>query len=95
MVLNLDKTNLIEFIKHNLLRSVLCTGYKEKHVDEKLNQNSLVYKLITTYMRRVNQADKLITKSNGVYYAVRLVAHNSNTTTLKFISHFTLQSNME
>lgn len=76
-------------------RSVLCTGYKEKHVEEKLNRNFLVYKLITIYMRRVNQTDKMITKLSEVYYAVRLVAHNSNTTTLKFISHFTLQSSME
>ena len=42
-------------------------------------------------MRRMNQAYQIITESSGARYAVRLVAHNSNTTTLKFIFHCTLQ----
>jgi len=71
--------------------SALCSGYKAKHIEETLIQNSVVHKLITAYMGRMNQADQIITKSIGTCYAVRLVAHNSNTTTLKFTFHCTLQ----
>jgi hypothetical protein len=55
----------------------------------------MVYTLITTYMGRMNQADQIITKSSGTYYAVRLLAHNSNTKTLKFILHCTLEGATE
>lgn len=78
-----------------MLHFALCTGYTEKHIEEKLIQNSLVYKLITTYMGRMNQVDQMITKSSGTCYAARLVSHKSNTTTLKFSLHFTLQASKE
>jgi len=83
--------NPIEFIKNNWPHCTLCSGYKEKHLEKTLIQNSMVYTLITTYMGRMNQADQIITKSSRTCYAVRLVAHNSNTKTLKFILHCTLQ----
>jgi hypothetical protein len=46
-------------------------------------------------MGRMNKADKIITKSSGTCYAVRLVAQNSNTNTLKFILHCTVQNGKE
>lgn len=95
LVLNLDKTNPIEFIKNNWPHSALCSGYKEKHVEGTLILNPVVYKLITACKGRINQADQIITKSSGTCYTVRLVAHNSNANTLKFILHCTLQEGKE
>ena len=82
-------------MKNNWPHCALCSGYKEKHIEETLIQNSMVHKLKTTYMGRMNQADQTITKSCGTCYAVRLVAHNSNTNTIKFILHCTLQEGKE
>ena len=43
LVRNLDKTNVM-----NPSHSILHIGYKEKHLEEKVNSNFLVYKLIAT-----------------------------------------------
>jgi hypothetical protein len=37
LFLNLDKANIMKFIRNNLSHSTLLTGYKEKYIEESVN----------------------------------------------------------
>jgi len=48
LVRNLDKKNMMKLITQNSSQSTLHIGYKEKYLEERVNSNFLVYKLIAT-----------------------------------------------
>jgi len=47
LVLNLDRTKIIEFVTNNSPQSALDIGNKENYVEETENKNFLVLQIIT------------------------------------------------
>jgi hypothetical protein len=48
LVINLEKTNIMEFITKNSLNSTLYIGYEENYIEETVNTKFLSLQLIIT-----------------------------------------------
>ena len=63
LVLNLDKTNIMKFIKRNSSQSTLHIGYKEKYVEETVNTKFLGLQ-IDNHINWKNYIEEIIPKWN-------------------------------
>jgi hypothetical protein len=81
LVLNLDKTNIMKFIMNNSPHCALHIGYKEKYIEEMVKTKFLGLH-IDNHLNWKNHIDQMIPKLSGACYAVRLMFHISNITTL-------------
>jgi hypothetical protein len=84
LVLNLDKANTMKFITNNSPHSALRIGYKEKYIEEMVKTKFLGLH-IDNHLNWKNRINKMIPKLSGACYAVKLMFHISNITTLKSI----------
>ena len=72
----------MKFIMNHSLLSALLTSHEETFVGEMLSTNFLG-SLIDNHLNWRNPTEQMIPKISGACYAVRLMFHNSNFTTLK------------
>jgi hypothetical protein len=82
LTVNLDKTNVTQFVTNNSPQYALNIGYVEKHTEESRNTKSLTLHT-DNHLNRENHADHMIPKSSRACYAVRSMFPISNTDTIK------------
>jgi hypothetical protein len=81
--LNLDKTNVITFIKKSP-QYPLNTGYNDEHIEEEVNTKLLGLQ-IDNHLNWKTHIHQLIRKLSGACNAVRFMLHINSNDTLKSI----------
>jgi len=84
LVLNLDKTDIMQFITKDTTHSTLCIGYTEKYIEETVNTKFLGLQT-DNHLNWKNHTEKTSPKLSGEHDAVRSMVNISNTNTLKKI----------
>ena len=84
LILNLDITNILQFITKNSAHSAIQFGYKEKYIAETVNTKLLGLQ-IYNHINCKNHVKEMIPMFSGACYAVRSMVHISNINTLKLI----------
>jgi hypothetical protein len=82
LALNVDKTNIIKFVKKNLLRQTSCIDYKIRHVEGSIHAKLLGVQSDNRQSWK-NHIHQLVPKLSGACHAVRSVSPVSNTDTLR------------
>ena len=84
LVLNLDKTNIMQFITKDTTHSTLCIGYTEKYIEETVNTKFLGLQT-DNHLNWKKHNEKMSPKLSGEQDAIRLMVHVSDINTLKKI----------
>jgi hypothetical protein len=84
LVLNLDKSNIITFIKSKSPQYDLKIGYYVKYVEESINTKFLGLQT-NNHLNWKNHIALMIPKLSRACYAVTLMSHISGTDTLKSV----------
>jgi hypothetical protein len=82
LVLNLDKTNIMQFITKDTTHSTLCIGYTEKYTEETVNTKFLSLQT-DNHLNWKNLIEKTSPKLSGEQDAIRSMVQISNINTLK------------
>jgi len=91
LVLNPDKTNIMQFITKNTTQSTFCNDYIEKYIEEAVNTKFLSLQT-DNHLIRKNLIEKTSPKLSGEHDANRLMVHISNINTLKKIYYAYIHS---
>jgi hypothetical protein len=84
LILNLEKTNIMKFVKNNSPHCALTIGYKDKYIEETVNTTFLGLQL-DNHINWKDHIDQMIPKLSAACYAFRSMFHISNIITLKSI----------
>jgi hypothetical protein len=82
LFLDLDKTNVTEFITRDSPQYPLNIGYNDKYIGESVNTKFLGLQ-IGHHLNWKNHIVQLVPKLSGACYEVRSMLHISNTKNLK------------
>jgi hypothetical protein len=82
LVLNLDKTNITQFVTKDTTHTTLCIGYTQKYIEETVNTKFLGLKT-DNHLNWKNHTEKTSPKLSGEHDAIRLMVDVSNINTLK------------
>jgi hypothetical protein len=82
LLLNLDKTNIIEFIINKSPEYDLKIGYDEKYIEESVKTKFFGLQ-IDNHLNWKNHIDVMIPKLSRAYNIIRSMSHISSTDTLK------------
>jgi hypothetical protein len=84
LVLNLDKNNVMKFIRNKSPQYDWNIGYDEKYIEELINTKFLGLQ-IDNHLNWKNHIDLMIMKLSRACYAVRSMSHISSTDTFKSV----------
>ena len=84
LCLNLDKMNIMKFIRKNSSHSALHIGYKYQYTEETSNTTLLGIQ-IDNHINWKNRTEQMIPKLSAACYAIRSMVCTSNINTLKSI----------
>jgi hypothetical protein len=82
LVLNPDKTNIMQFITKHTTHTTLCIGYTEKYIEKKVNTKFLGLQT-DNHLNWKYHTEKTSPKLSEEQDASRLMVHVSNIHTLK------------
>jgi hypothetical protein len=84
LVLNLAKTNIINFITHKSPQHDLKIVYDDKYIEDSINTKFLGLQ-IHNHLNWKNHTELMIPKLSRAFYEIRSMSHNSSTDTLRSI----------
>jgi len=80
LVLTLDQMNTVKLKTKNSSHSTLCTGYKEKYIEDSVNTKFFGLP-IDNHINWKNHTEQMIPELSGECYAIRLMVHICNINT--------------
>jgi hypothetical protein len=84
LVLNLEKTNILEFVTNNLPYCALTIGHKDKYVEEAVHLKFLCVH-IDNHLNWKNHIEQIIPKLSAACYMVKQMYYICNNDTLRSI----------